>query len=261
MPNKNEGFYKLAQPEAAAHVFGDWPETVIWSCLQNIMGEIYADDLANPVSAMAILGDFCYFAGIPDEKLIRFRPAHCRQDFIIMVPQNDEWGALIEAVYEKNAKKVMRYALKKETGIFDREALETVVSGLPGEYCIRMIDEPLFMRCQKLPWCRDFVANYENYAVYQEHGLGVLILKEDEIIAGASSYSGYTEGIEVEIVTREDYRRKGLAHVSGARLILSCLDRGWYPSWDAQNKWSAALAQKLGYHYSHEYPAYEISFK
>ncbi|MDD7004979.1 MAG: GNAT family N-acetyltransferase, partial [Clostridiales bacterium] len=40
--------------------------------------------------------------------------------------------------------------------------------------------------------------------------------------------------------------------------ILECLDRGLYPSWDAQNLGSLSLAKKLGYEFSHEYPAYEI---
>lgn len=34
--------------------------------------------------------------------------------------------------------------------------------------------------------------------------------------------------------------------------------RNLYPSWDAQNKWSLDLAEKLRYHYSHTYDAYEI---
>ena len=67
------------------------------------------------------------------------------------------------------------------------------------------------------------------------------------------------EGIEIEIDTREDHRRKGLAYACGAKLILECLKRGLYPSWDAQNKWSVALAEKLGYHFDHEYTAYEIT--
>ncbi len=57
---------------------------------------------------------------------------------------------------------------------------------------------------------------------------------------------------------REDFRRKGLAYICGAKLILECLDRRLYPGWDAQNKWSAALAQKLGYHIEREYTAYEV---
>lgn len=82
--------------------------------------------------------------------------------------------------------------------------------------------------------------------------------KDGELVAGASSYSRYDKGIEIEIDTREDQRRKGLAYVCGAKLILECLDKGLYPSWDAQNTWSVALAEKLGYHFSHEYVAYEI---
>ena len=76
---------------------------------------------------------------------------------------------------------------------------------------------------------------------------------------GASSYSTYDKGIEIEIDTREDHRRKGLAYACGAKLILECQKRDLYPSWDAQNKSSVALAEKLGYHFSHEYVAYEVT--
>lgn len=102
------------------------------------------------------------------------------------------------------------------------------------------------------------MALYRDYEEFQKLGLGVAILKDGELVAGASSYSSYKEGIEIEIDTNEPYRRKGLATVCGARLILECLERNLYPSWDAQNLWSVALAKKLGYHYSHSYTAYEI---
>ena len=77
-------------------------------------------------------------------------------------------------------------------------------------------------------------------------------------MAGASSYSRYKDGIEIQIDTREEHRRRGLAFACGAKLILECLERNLYPSWDAQNMWSAGLAEKLGYRYSHTYTAYEI---
>ncbi len=69
---------------------------------------------------------------------------------------------------------------------------------------------------------------------------------------------GYELKVIIEIDTRDDHRRKGLAYACGARLILECLEKGLYPSWDAQNKWSVALAQKLKCHFSHEYMAYEV---
>ena len=106
------------------------------------------------------------FAGEAKEELVLYKPEGCKQDFIIMVPTNDSWGECIEQCYKDKAKKVCRYAAKKESNI-----------------------------------------------------LGVAILKDGEVVSGASSYS-----------------------------------------WDAQNKWSLALAEKLGYHFSHEYVAYNVSY-
>ena len=253
--------YKMSEHNRnkAEALFDGWQETLIWSCLQNVMGHIYVNHSENPTAAMAILGDFSFFAGMPDKELIAYKPDWCSQDFMIMVPGNDEWAALIVECYQEKAKKVTRYAIKKEKDIFDNIYLQTVVDGLPDTYKVKMIDEQIFEQCKKISWCRDFVSQYDSYAFYQKYGLGAVILKGDEIVSGASSYSGYLGGIEIEIDTREDYRRRGLAFTAGAKLILECLNRDWYPSWDAQNKWSVALAEKLGYHYSHDYTAYEIS--
>ena len=102
-------------------IFENWNETIIWSCLQGIMGEIHTN--LSETAAMAILGDFAFFSGNPDEELIRFKPESCKQDFIIMVPQNAKWAHLIEKCYGDKAKKVTRYAIKKETDIFDVEKL------------------------------------------------------------------------------------------------------------------------------------------
>lgn len=250
--------YEIKESEKVSQLFEGWGETMIWSCLQNVMGHIYANDMQQPVSAMAILGDFCFFAGKPDRELVMYKPEWCKQDFIIMVPQNEVWAELIEVCLKEKVKKVVRYAIRKEPDIFDKAALQRAVDTLPKEYTIQMMDEKLFWHCKEIAWCRDWVSQYPDYETYCRHGLGAVILKENEPVSGASSYSGYLGGIEIEIDTKEEYRRKGLAYVCGAKLILACLERNWYPSWDAQNKWSVALAEKLGYHFDHEYIAYEV---
>lgn len=238
------------------NVFDAWDETIIWSCLQGIMGEIHTNLTED--AAMAILGDFVFYAGNPSEELVRFKPDSCKQDFIIMVPQNDEWAKLIETCYGDRANKVIRYATKKESGVFDTEQLKKAVANLPAGYELRMIEEPEYHMCQRTGWAADLVSQYKDYNTYKELGLGVAVLKDGELVTGASSYSTYDKGIEIEIDTREDHRRKGLAYACGAKLILECLKKDLYPSWDAQNKWSVALAEKLGYRFSHEYVAYEI---
>ena len=121
-----------------------------------------------------------------------------------------------------------------------------------------MINEPLYNMCKSESWSLSLVSQFRNYDEYRRLGLGAVILKNNRIVSGASSYGRYQDGIEIEIDTKEEYRRKGLAYICGAKLILECQKRNLYPSWDAQNKWSAALAEKLGYHYSHTYTAVEI---
>ena len=242
--------------EIAEKMFASWDETIIWSCLQGIMGEIHINKQKD--AAMAILGDFAFYAGKPDEELIRFKPENCRQDFIIMVPQNDAWAQLIETCYAEDARKVTRYAIKKEPDVFDTEKLERAVFKLSDGYELKRLEEAEYQLCKANGWANDLVSQYRDYETYKKLGLGAVVLKDGELVAGASSYSRYDKGIEIEIDTREDHRRKELAYACGAKLILECLDKGLYPSWDAQNKGSVALAEKLGYHFSHEYVAYEI---
>ena len=210
-------------------LFDKWEETLIWSCLQGIMGKIYADDPNTPTAAMAIIGDFTFFAGKPNIELVSYKP-----DVI------------------------SRYAIKKEPHIFDKEKLEKAVASLPKQYTLSMIDERLYQMCKSEEWSADLVSQFPNYENYRKFGIGAVICEGNLIISGASSYSRYREGIEIEIDTREEYRRKGFAYICGAKLILECLKQNLYPSWDAHNKGSVALAEKLGYHYSHTYTAIEI---
>lgn len=243
--------------ESLREIFESWNETLIWSCLQGIMGEIHMNSTED--AAVAILGDFAFFAGNPSEELVRWKPENCRQDFMIMVPQNDEWAKLIEACFGDKARKVTRYATKKKQNVFDVSKLERAVSDLSEDYQLKMLGAQEYNTCRNSGWAKDLVSQYKDYDTYRGLGLGVVALKDGELVAGASSYSTYNAGIEIEIDTREDHRRKGLAYACGAKLVLECLKKGLYPSWDAQNKWSIALAEKLGYQFSHEYTAYEIT--
>ncbi len=249
---------KLENPVVAERLFEGWNETVIWSALQSVMGEIYADDEENPTCAMVYLCDFAFFAGRPDEELAGFKPDSCRRDFVIMVPQNAEWEQMLEKCHKDKIKKVTRYAIKKEGFVFDKEKLKAATAGLPAKYEMKLIDEDVFYKCREESWSEAWTASFgDDYALFKERALGVVISEGEKLVAGASSYSVYNGGIEIEISTEPEYRRQGLAYAAASRLILECMERGLYPSWDAQNKFSVGLAEKLGYHFSHEYTAYE----
>lgn len=250
--------YEITETKNVASLFDKWDETLIWSCLQKIMGKIYANHLTCPTSAMAIIGDFIFFAGKPFAQLVTYKPDWCTQDFMIMVPQNEEWKKMITQLYGNKAKIVSRYATKKEPDIFNQDHLKTIVASLSNEYMIHKIDEPFYHMCKSEKWSTDLVSQFRDYKEYCKLGLGIIILKDHTIVSGASSYSRYQEGIEIEIDTKKEYQHKGLASICGAQLILDCLKQHLYPSWDAQNEISLSLAKKLGYHYSHTYTAIEI---
>ncbi len=258
------GIDKLSSLEVDRIVplFAGWEESLIWSCLQGYMGEAWADDRERPQAARILLADFCYFVGEANRELVTEQIKTHSREFVIMVPPMDETGEAcakeIEAAYGDCCKRVERYAIKKEPGIFDKEKLKQIVASLDPAYEVKLIDEDVFRQTREEEWSKDFTSQYADYEEYHKRGLGVAVVYQGRLVAGASSYTVYRDGIEIEIGTKEEYRRRGFAAVCGAKIILECMDRGLYPSWDAQNKWSVALAEKLGYHFDRTYPAYEV---
>jgi RimJ/RimL family protein N-acetyltransferase len=244
--------YELTDTSKAAYLFEDWQETLIYSCLQKVMGKIFVTNPERPNSAMAYVGCFAFYAGEPDRELVINKP----EGFVIMVPQNKAWEVCIEECFPE-AKKVTRYAIKKDTR-FDNDKLRNMAAKLPVGYELKEIDERIYDMCLTNPVTRDFVSSFESKEKYLELGRGMVIQKSGRVVAGASSYTRYKEGIEIEVDTVEEERKKGLATSVCAALILRCLDEGLYPSWDAQNLNSVRLAEKLGYEFDHEYTAYEV---
>lgn len=240
-----------------AHLFKDWEETMIYSCLQGKMGTAWANSKDNPISAKILIADFCFYAGVADAQLARHIPEHFPSAALIAVPQTEEWAQMIEAEHQGICERSTRYATKKETA-FDRNKLCDFIAALPSEYSILPIDKDLYHSTKQKNWSRDFCSQFPSYEDYQSSGLGFVILHEGEVVCGASSYTIYEGGIEIEIDTKETYRRKGLAKVCASVLILECLRQGLYPSWDAANRESLSLAVQLGYMFDKEYPVYEI---
>jgi len=234
-------------------LFHGWEEALIWSCLQGHMGNIFLDNEKNPASAMIEIGDFCFFAGQPNAALL-----HSLEGEKLLIPKDGTWGELIERTFDSQVNKIFRYAIKKEPDVFDKAKLTSFINALDDCYELRMIDKEVYELARKEAWSVDLCSQFKDYADYQRRGLGAAILHNGELVAGASPYAVYNDGIEIEIDTRPDYRGKGLATVCGAKLILECLARNIYPSWDAHDLRSVALAEKLGYHLSHPYVTYEL---
>ena len=248
-----------------APLFDGWEEALIWSCLDGCMGTAAADDSALPRAARITVGDFCFFAGEPDDALIATATAP------ILTPRDARWCAAMERVLGGSAVRATRYAIPKDPTVFDPARLKALAVP-PAGYALAPIDTVLYGKALDRAWSRDFCALFRDAEDYARRGAGIAALHDGELVAGASSYAVYAGretgedgpcaearrrgGIEIEIDTRPDHRRRGLATACGAALILSCLSRGLYPSWDAHDLRSVALAEKLGYRSGVPYPVY-----
>ena len=138
--------FELDDVSKVKALFEGWEETLVYSCLQKVMGKVFVTDEDEPKSGMAFVGVFAFLAGEPDKELItEGKP----DGFVIMIPQNEAWAALIEECYPDSIKRT-RFAIKKDTN-FDREFLSSIVSGLPEGYELRTIDSEVYDLCMKNP--------------------------------------------------------------------------------------------------------------
>lgn len=249
---------KEDEKECLKMLFAGLQDSLIQSCIQNYFGKAWVDQKENPTTGKIVVSDFAFLAGKPNGSIL-----HCGMDGTKEHPQTlvadcTEWFAWIEKEFAGKCRRIERYALKKEGDIFDRDTLRQYVARAKKEYEIRLMQKEDVTALMREEWSHDFCCNYKDEDDFMQRGIGVVICDQGQIVAGATSYTSYREGIEIEIITRQDHRKKGLAHASGARLILECLQRNLYPNWDARNMASVRVAKDLGYTYLAPYTVYEV---
>ncbi len=132
-----------------APLFAGWEETLIWSYLEGFMGYAIPDDAENPTAAQIVVGDFCFFAGEPNEALVAKAAAP------ILTPQNRAWCRVIERVWGERVHKQLRYAIRKEPDVFDIPKLTAYAAALPREYTLARMDESLYCQAKAAAWSCD----------------------------------------------------------------------------------------------------------
>ncbi|MFE6138262.1 MULTISPECIES: GNAT family N-acetyltransferase [Bacillus] len=239
-------------------MFEDFNNVILLSYLQGHMGTAWVNDLENPTVAQVTVGIFTFYTGDPNvketEALLRNIPER-----MLVIVNSEEWKKRLETFYERKIDKFLRYKFKRNSEVFDRSKLQSFISTLPKGYELRRIDEHIANNPTLHKLSEDFTSQFQSIDDYVNRGIGYSILYDGEVVCGASSYSIYDDGIEIELATDPNHRRKGLANVVSAALILDCLENGKYPNWDAANSTSAKLAEKLGYVFDKAYDTYFVN--
>ena len=217
---------------------------------------VFVTDPDAPRSALAYSSfDGLFLAGEPVKELVEYSEIVDEE----MHPENEAWEKLLRECWPE-AEPTTRYAIHRCKD-FDREKLQSFVDALPEGYEIKRIDSEIYDLILSAgdDDLEYLTGDFETKEAFLEKGRGFAVLKDGSVVAGASSEYCYRYGIEVEIDTVRSERRKGLATAVGAKLILSCVEDGLEPVWDAASMISVHLAEKLGYRFDREYVYYWIN--
>lgn len=241
-------------------MFENIDSTIVLSYLQGHMGNAWVDNLENPTVAQITVGIFVFYAGNPDieeaEELLHNLP-----NFTLAIVDSDEWKNRIETVHKGSIEKFQRFRFKKNPEDLDRVHIQELLSALPEEYEIKRIDKSIAKASSFHELSEDFISQFDSIDDFIDRGVGYAILNKEQVVSAATSFSIYDDGIEIEVASHPNHRRKGLATIVASALILDCLDKGKYPSWDGANSESVELAKKLGYTFKESYDTYFIDHK
>lgn len=227
------------------------------TALEGYMGEVWVDNIEKPEFSFVFLERLCFIDGNCKSELAQKSLKEIDEYYKVIIA-DEEWFELIEKVYKNNFEISSRYSMKKDTK-FNKRNFEKYIEKLDSHYEIRKIDKEMYNRIQETD---SYVTNLGMSEQYEKNGIGFCALNEDEeIIAVITSDGIFNGGIDVNIKVKDTYRRKGIATAISAKMILECISKGLYPSWDAANLNSVGLAQKLGYELDSEYRIYKINQK
>lgn len=236
-------------------------EVLVRGAVEGTMGRVWVPGLEHSGYCLIVAGDFAYLMGLPPKgagALDLKSQIYQSASHAFIFPENERWEQWLEDEFEGQLRMVTRYALKKEEHHFDKDRLRSYIASVPQGIRIRRIDERLYHLALKEEWSRDLCSNFEDFKHFEACGFGYGAMKGHKLVSGCSVY-GVSEGMmEIEVDTRKDFRRQGLALACSAAFVLECLERNLIPNWDAANQQSVELAEKLGYVFEREYQVYQL---
>jgi GNAT superfamily N-acetyltransferase len=221
--------------------------------LEGGMGKVFADSREEPKVALAML-DFHFLAGDPHSENAALLLQLLHRGDVVITP-SQAWQHLIAATYPGELAVYPREAFRAEE--FDGDKLRRLCQTLPAGFELRQVrlEEVTQFAADLDP---ALVYNFRSHAEFIARGVGLGILHRGTFVSGASSAAIGGGKLEIEIQTRPQFRRRGLARAVAAALILYCLEHGLEPCWDAANEPSAALAGQLGFRSTGKYEAYRL---
>lgn len=202
-------------------------DVCLCSAIEGHMGDVWCDREKSPQLIFIVVTDFCYilgkYNGLESEHKIQSLLEHARGKIIKV--KDSEWVPVIESYDPKHFKRFNRYSTKKEASVFNKDKLNAYVRDVENDFEIKRIDAMLFEKIISNPFMADLCCFFPSKEAYNSNGFGYVIEHENQIVAGASTYSHCNGMIDITIGTVSDFRGKGLAKAVASKVILESIER------------------------------------
>ncbi|MDR0314305.1 MAG: GNAT family N-acetyltransferase [Treponema sp.] len=169
---------------------------------------------------------------------------------------DEKWESIVENNFSVKTNDFPRYEWKFNRSIF------TKLPEIEAYYKIEKINENNVEKM--VVQNHNPITNFwDSIEMFLEKGFGFFLSLENVIASLIFSAGVYKNEVEIDIVTNENYRNKGLGKVLSKRFINECLSRNLLPKWDCYkfNESSICLAKRLGFEIIKEYPVKQIIFE
>ncbi|MEC9489248.1 MAG: GNAT family N-acetyltransferase [Halanaerobium sp.] len=234
---------------------------VVYSVIEkNSPGKIFVDNHEEPKSALLYpTGSYFYVTG--DETNLDFNQSLSRLIFSEILPSRKEaemvlfsftesWRSKLDVILED--KGAIRITRKVFT--FSEERFKRAIPGpvkTPDGYFLKPIDEKI---AEKI----NVNDSWNSIADFIDKGIGICLLKGDDMISVCYSIYLGGEEAEIDIFTKEEYRDQGFGWLTAAAFISRCVELGIKPNWACwpYRKASYSLALKLGFTGPEDVPAH-----
>lgn len=214
-------------------------------------GRVFANDLARPTAVLVYNNGACTLAGAAED--VGFAEQVCKwllefhdSDYFILYAFPAAWEPVLDGIFGSAVKKRRRYDFDFNPSKFAQQM--SWRNDVPSGYELRRIDEQLMQRIRDVenPYSRSY---WKSASDFEQHGLGFCAIFQGAIVG--MCYTAFAWGIhhDIDILTAEEHRRRGLAGLLASAFIKYCVKHGLVPSWDCwtKNEASMALAGRLGF--------------
>lgn len=252
--------FKLNNSEASkiSTLFKETECTILKSYMHGYSGKCYVDNVFSPKNALVCQNPFHFIGGKLNTKFAEDIVCYLPQG-AILICDDPEWYGFIQTFPKIKSRRLTRYKFYRDKNHFDLNKLKEYSESLPEGYTIEYMNRDFSHDSFLSDLSKDLLGVFDSTDDYLEKGCGFIVLYEERPVCGASSFSRYDTGIEIQVDTHPDHRKKGLATAAAAKLMLHCFSNNIHPNWDAENLLSVKLAEKLGYIMKSPYSAMLIN--